>query len=66
MKLSACDPDDESLRVAIELWKATWLSSVLLGPMDDDGRSVVTIEISEDWGHAPDGARKWLEESVFK
>ena len=66
MKLSAFDPDDETLRVAIELWKSTWISSVVLGSLDDEGRALVTIELSEDWERSPVGARQWLAGSAFK
>ena len=67
MYLRAYDPDDETVRLAVGAWNLTWLSSVLLGPIEEDGRRQVTIETHGDFERsAPAGLKKWLADGPFE
>ena len=49
---------------AIAMWRLAWADRVVLGEIDEDGKTAIQVQLSDGWESGPDEMVAWVKEKL--
>lgn len=52
--------DDNDVTTAIAAWRLAWAERIILGEIDEEGRTEISVYLYEGWEKGPSGFVAWV------